>query len=124
MRAKLTLRDVAILVSVYKYRYLSFSQISRLHFPSTKTAYRRLQTLTALGYLKAFTAPSIPERIFYLDKEGAEVVAGDMHVTVEDLQWYRYSKTPKDYYFLKHFLAINDFRILLTQACSDSPITL
>ena len=56
MRAKLTERDVVILVNIYKYRYLSFSQLSRLHFPSVKTAYRRLQTLTALGYLKAFTA--------------------------------------------------------------------
>jgi len=84
MRAKLTERDVVILVNIYKYRYLSFSQLSRLHFPSLKTAYRRLQTLTALGYLKAFTAPSIPERIFYLDKEGAEIVAGQMQVSVED----------------------------------------
>ena len=40
------------------------------------------------------------------------------------LQWYRYSKTPKDYYFLKHFLSINDFRILLTQACTQSPMRL
>jgi Replication-relaxation len=38
--------------------------------------------------------------------------------------WYRYSKAPKDYYFLRHFLAVNDFRILITQACHDSPIKL
>ena len=33
-------------------------------------------------------------------------------------------EAPKDYYFLKHFLAINDFRILITQACEANPIDL
>jgi hypothetical protein len=120
----LTERDCTLLLTVYKYRYLSFSQIANLHFPSRKTAYRRLQILTDTGFVKAFTAPTIPERIFYLDKKGAEIVAGQLHVEVEDLQWYRYTRAPKDYYFLSHFLAINDFRILITSACQDSPIEL
>ncbi len=67
MNAKLTSRDVAVIVDVYKYRYLSVSQIEALHFPSKGTAWRRLRAMTALGYLKAFTAPSIPERLYYLD---------------------------------------------------------
>jgi hypothetical protein len=120
----LTDRDVALLLTVYKYRYLSFSQLTRLHFPSKRTAYRRLQLLADGGYVKTFTAPNIAERIFYLDKKGAEIVAGALHVDVEDLQWYRYTRAPKDYYFLRHFLAINDFRILITQACQNSPIQL
>jgi Replication-relaxation len=33
-------------------------------------------------------------------------------------------KVPKDYYFLKHFLAINDFRILITRACQQSNLNL
>jgi hypothetical protein len=121
---KLTDRDVVLLLNVYKYRYLSFSQLTRLHFPSTRTAYRRLQLLTEGSYLRTFTAPNIAERIFYLDKSGAEIVAGELHVEIEDLQWYRYSRAPKDYYFLRHFLAINDFRILITSACENSPIQL
>jgi hypothetical protein len=121
---QLTNRDVLLLLDVYKYRYLNFTQLTTLHFPSKATAYRRLQYLTGKGFLKAFTVPSIPERIFYLDKEGAEVVAGELQVTVEALQWYRYTRAPKDYHFLRHFLAINDFRILITQACEKSPITL
>lgn len=124
MNPKLTSRDISLLLDVYKYRYLSVTQLERLHFPSKRTAYRRLQALTTLKCLKAFSPPNITERIFYLDREGAEIVAGEMHVTVEDLQWYRYAKTPKDYYFLKHFLSINDFRILLTQACAESPMRL
>ncbi len=124
MQAKLTSRDLAVILDVYKYRYLSVSQVERLHFPSKRTAWRRLQALTALKYLKAFSVPHIPERIFYLDKHGAEIVASEMQVTVADLQWYRYIKAPKDYYFLRHFLAINDFRILITKSCETNPITL
>jgi hypothetical protein len=120
----LTDRDVVLLLTVYKYRYLSFSQLRQLHFPSQWTAYRRLRLLTDGGYIKTFTAPNIAERIFYLDKAGAEIVAGQLKVEVEDLSWYRYSRAPKDYYFLRHFLAINDFRILISQACQDSPIHL
>lgn len=124
MNAKLTRRDALIIVDVYKYRYLSFSQLARLHFPSVKTAYRRLQILTTGEYLKTFTVPNVPERIFSLDKKGAEIVATELQLTVEELQWHRYTKVPKDYYFIRHFLAINDFRILLMQACHNSPMTL
>ncbi len=121
---KLTSRDVSLVLDVYKYRYLNVDQVKSLHFPSKRTAYHRLQVLTAGGFLKAFTVPNVPGRIYYLDKAGAEIVAGELQVDVEDLQWYRYNKMPKDYYFLRHFLAINDFRILMTQACEASPITL
>jgi hypothetical protein len=124
MKLQLQNRDAVLLLDLYKYRYLSFSQLTTLHFPSRIAAYRRLRILTHGGYLKAFRVPSIPERIFYLDKAGAEIVAGELHVAVEELQWYRYIKAPKDYYFLRHFLAINDFRILITQASERSPIQL
>lgn len=124
METRLTGRDVAILIDMYHYRYLRFSQLSRLHFPSDKTAYRRLQILVEGGYLKTFYAPAIPERIFYLTTPGAKIVASEMEKELEELAWYRYSKTPKDYYFLRHFLAINDFRILITQVCRESAISL
>jgi hypothetical protein len=75
-------------------------------------------------YLKAFTVPSVSGRVFYLDKYGAEVVAGEMEVDITDLQWNRVSQAPKDYRFLKHFMAINDFRITLTLACQTSGLTL
>jgi hypothetical protein len=74
MAAKITERDVGVLVDVYKYRYLRVSQVERLHFPSKRTAYRRLQVLTTLGYLNAFFVPGISERVYALDKPGAEVV--------------------------------------------------
>jgi len=109
------------MVSVYKYRYLATSQIQRLHFPdSTQMAYRRLRILTRNGYLESFTTPGMDERVFHLGKKGAELVAERLHLPPEHLSWTRSTRTPKDYYFLRHFLQLNDFRIVLTQACENS----
>ena len=47
-----------------------------------------------------------------------------MQVEFDDLAWHRSQRSPKDYYFLRHFLAINDFRISLTLACKTSELTL
>jgi hypothetical protein len=123
MYPQFTNRDKNILIDVYSYRYLSSSQIERLHFPSKRTSQRRLQTLLELGYLKSFTTPNLFERIFYLDKKGAEVIASEWKTEIASLDWHRHSQ-PKDYYFLKHFLAINDFQITLTRACLHSPLQL
>src|SRR6266446_3544062 len=124
MNAKLTERDIAVILDVYKYRYLSSSQVERLHFPSKRTAWRRLQALTELGCLKTFTVPNIAERLYYVDKKGSDIIAIELHVDQSDLAWHRHTREPKDYYFLKHFMAINDFRILITQACESNPIDL
>jgi hypothetical protein len=122
MDAIITERDVAILLDLYAYRYLSFSQLVRLHFPSDASAYQRLRKLKRAGLVKTFNAPAISERIFLLNTEGAKLVSAELDT--DSLSWYRYSKTPKDYYYLRHFLAINDFRILLTQTCADTAISL
>ena len=114
-------RDVHTVLSVYKYRYLSTSQIQRLHFHSRQMAYRRLRILTTTGYLKNFSAPNIPEQIFYLDTRGADLVAEYLHFDTRDLNWTPPTRTPKDYYFLRHFLRLNDFRIILSQGCERSP---
>lgn len=124
MKTILTNRDVAVLVDVYQFRYLSASQVEALHFPSQRTAYRRLQTLRDGKYLKAFTVQRVSGRIFHLDTYGAAVVAESMQVDIDDLQWNREMRAPKDYYFLRHFMAINDFRIALTLACQNTAISL
>lgn len=124
--AMLTKRDASVLLDIYKYRYLSVSQIQRLHFPSLQTTYRRLRALCALELIKGFLAPHITEHIYYLQSAGAEIVANGLGVEVSALRWTTTSRAPKDYYFLRHFLAASDFRIALSRACdaSDSAITL
>jgi protein involved in plasmid replication-relaxation len=123
-KAALTERDTQVVLDLYKYRYLSVSQIQLLHFPSLQTAYRRLRALTELAYVKGFTVPGIPEHLYHLDNSGAELVAEQLGVGVSDLKWNRPSRAPKDYYFLRHFLKTNDFRIALTLACRGSNIDL
>ena len=49
MSAKLTMRDTAVILDVYKYRYFTATQIEKLHFPSMQMAWRRLHILTTLG---------------------------------------------------------------------------
>jgi hypothetical protein len=120
----LTERDIAVVTDVYKYRYLSVSQVQRLHFPSLQTTYRRLRGLVASGYLAGFLAPPITEHLYYIEPKGAELVAATLGVDVSDLKWTKASRSPKDYYFLRHFLEVNDFRIALTGACRNSELSL
>jgi hypothetical protein len=124
MYPKLTTRDIQAILSVYQCRYLTGTQIERLHFPSQQIMWRRMKSLLDMGFVKSFTAPHIPERIFYLDKKGAEIVAIELRLTMEELDWRSHQRVPKDYYFLRHFLAINDFRITLMLACQMSDLSL
>jgi hypothetical protein len=124
MYPKITPRDIQAILSIYEYRYLTCTQLQRLHFPSLQAMYRRGRVLLEMGFVKSFTAPHIPERIFYLDKKGAEIVAIESRLPLEELDWHRRQRVPKDYYFLRHFLAVNDFRITLTLVCQKSEISL
>lgn len=120
----LTERDMKVVLDVYKYRYLSVSQIQRLHFPSLQTAYRRLRALLELRYLACFSVPGITERVYHLDRGGAALVAERLGVQIAELKWSRQNHAPKDHYFMRHFLKAGDFRIALTLACRSSDISL
>jgi hypothetical protein len=124
MYPKLTPRDIQVILSLYKCRYLTGTQIECLHFPSAQVMWRRMKSLLDLGFIKSFTAPHIPERIFYLDKKGAEIVAIESRLSMEELHWHSHQRVPKDYYFLRHFLAVNDFYIVLNRACQRSSLQL
>jgi hypothetical protein len=123
-RQVVTGRDLQVLLDIYKHRYLSVSQIQRLHFPSLQTAYRRLRTLVACDLIMGFTAPNIPEHMYYLSQKGSVQVAALLGVSPEALQWKEHSRAPKDYYFLRHFIKINDFRIALARCCPEAGIGL
>jgi hypothetical protein len=114
----LTERDHELLVSLLKYRYLSTTQVQRLHFPSEQTATRRLRLLESAGFLATFKTTASTDRLASLARRGAEVVAERLAVPLDGLGWDARREQPKDYLFLKHFLAAADFRIALTQACA------
>ena len=120
----ITQRDIDTVITLYKHRYLKTSQIQQLYFPSLHTANRRLRSLTEQGLVKQFTVPNIPERIYHVAKKGAHLVAQQLSVTVPELKWSEHTHAPKDYYFMQHFLGINQFRMDVTKACAKSEIEL
>lgn len=123
--AFITERDVQVVLDVYKYRYLTVEQVLRLHFPSRQTANRRLRVLLEEGYLEAYRVPAVEDRILHIAPKGAEIVASALRMPVHELPGARVSHAAKDYYFLRHFLELNDFRITLHQALSaQSEVTL
>jgi hypothetical protein len=117
-------RDGNVLLSVYKHRFLTISQIQRLHFPSMQTAYRRTRLLRSEGLLSAFTIPNIEESVFSIARKGLLEVAGLLGVAYSELRWTEIRSKPRDYYFMRHFLAINDFRITLSVECEASDLKL
>jgi hypothetical protein len=117
-------RDTEILVDLYKHRFLTISQIHRLHFPSLQTAYRRTRLLKQAGYVHPFSVPNIDESIFSLTAKGIQSVAEALGIDKSELKWNESKTKPHDYYLMQHFIAINDFRISLRQACDNSAIKL
>jgi hypothetical protein len=112
-----TERDADLFQSLYKYRFLSLAQVERLFFPSTQTANRRIRLLGAADLVAVFRPAGFPDRIVSLTRKGLETVAGKLEVPVEALGTSPARIRPKDYYFLRHFLAVAEFRINLTRAC-------
>ena len=121
---KITARDSALLVDLYKHRFLTTGQIQQLCFPSKQTAYRRMRLLKGAGYVSSFTVANIEESIFMVSPKGSQAVAEAMGVERDQLTWTETKVKPRDYYFMRHFLAINDFRITLRLACEASGIQL
>jgi hypothetical protein len=120
----MTNRDGDILLSVYKHRFLTVSQIQRLHFPSMQTAYRRVRRLRSQGLLTDFHIPNIEEAIITIGRKGLVEIAALVGVDQSELRWADTKNKPRDYYFMRHFLAINDFRIRLSLDCEASGLRL
>jgi hypothetical protein len=114
----ITGRDTDVLLSLYEYRYLTMGQLRRLHFPSQQTTARRIRVLREAGYVDDFRPIGGQERLVTLDAKGAAVVGEYLGLSSDDFGWKRSRKKPKDYYFIQHFIALNDFRIAVARACA------
>jgi len=115
----LTERDTALLDDLYRYKYLTGTQIEQMHFPSRNTRNRRLAKLVEKKLIRPFTLLNVPERIFRLRRYGAVVVAAERGVQLEELPfWKEDRKAPKDHYFMRHFLSTNDFRLRIEETYS------
>ncbi len=111
-RLVLTERDAGLLSSIAEYRYLTVSQVERLHFPSAQTARRRLRLLAAAELLKLIEVPGLPERVAALTSSGADALSNQTGLTVEAS-----GGRAQNPLFLQHHLAAAEFRIRLCAGC-------
>lgn len=114
-----TERDLALLRSLGEYRYLSVEQVERLHFPSQQTATRRLRLLAGAGWIEVFRVPTVGVRLACLAAAGERLLRDSGAVSMPEPISPR-REQPKDALFLRHFLAISDFRIGLERAARES----
>jgi hypothetical protein len=117
---QLTARDVRILSAASDMRFLTREQVQELLFSPSTASYckRRLALLYHNAYLDRIYVPALnsfgsTKAIYTLASKGASVVARDRKVDERELDW-RARHNDRELYFMRHTLAINDFRIALT----------
>jgi hypothetical protein len=127
---QLTARDVRILSAASDMRFLTREQIQQLLFSPSTASYckRRLALLYHNAYLERIYVPSrnsfgSSKAIYTLAPRGAGVVARDRKVEFRELNW-RPQHNDRELYFMRHTLAVNDFRIALTLAAQERGLSL
>ncbi len=122
---RITQRDLKILVSVYKYRFLDSIQISRLLGvgESRDKILRRLQGLYQNGYLDrppeqvTFHNFQGPKPIVYgLGKKGADFLADYYEVPRNKINWTAKNQSTGAL-FIDHTLLVAEFMVSLELAC-------
>lgn len=135
MAVKLTKRGTEILWDMFRLRYMTSTQVQKLHFKGVggrigpkKAAERELRFLTEADYVRRIILPSYIGQgrqpyVYALAPRGAQVVAALFDVSLTEID-----VRPKDlegnYPFLSHLLATNNFYVALTQACELTGVKL
>lgn len=116
-------RDLEIVKAVNRYRYLNTAQINKLLFSENTTmqsARRRLRYLSGDNYLGRLDLPigqTKNETVFFLEKEGAKLLAFQN----EEVYFYPKASHVKPMY-LAHALDISEFRLNLELALQNHPL--
>jgi len=113
--ALVTDRDAALLRSLGVYGFLSVGQVQRLHFPSRQTATRRVRRLRQAGLLHCALVNGFDEPIVVPTVAG--LAAGGL-----DALRAGTGRLPAALY-LRHALAVADFRIALMESLKRCPGT-
>jgi hypothetical protein len=117
---RFTERDSRILEAIHAYDgMLGFSQIRRMFFTGESQTKQRLKLLYQNTYLNRPNKEQrrrISEMIYWLDKQGAQVVAS---LNGESLYGFSWRKQPR-WFQVEHDLAVNDFRLDLEEACREA----
>lgn len=123
-RFKYTERDRDLLVDLYSHRFLTIDQLQKLHFPSLQTTYRRTKVLKDVGLITCFDVPGITGSVFAIARSGLQLVAESNPSAKLDIKQSRLLAKPRDHYFMRHLLAINDFRIQLRIESEQAGVSL
>lgn len=114
-------RDKRILEAIHAYDgLLSFSQIHRKFFSNKSQAELRMRLLYQHRYVNRPELQQrrrVPEMVYWLDKNGAEVVASLNGTPISEFVW---RKEPR-WFQVEHDLAVNDFRLMVEAACQANP---
>jgi len=121
---RLTTRDKRILETIHSFDgLLSLRQIDKLFFSGQgrSQSRARMRLLFDNGYVNMPDLESIHqvpagETIYWLDKKGAAIVAGLSGKRTSQLKW---RKRPR-YSLIEHDLKVNDFRIVIQDACRSA----
>lgn len=119
----LTPRDIALLRDTGRYRYLTSSQVARLHFSHPKVAQRRLRQLVAAGLLRRFHPSEVTRAGFQtwwyaLTRPGAREVSAATGLPLTAV--LPPTRQPRTLGFLAHHTQTTDFRLWLHEACTPT----
>lgn len=121
---RLTLRDVATIEAVWRYRALTTPQLAALHFngaaQGVRICQRRLQRLYHHEYLARVEQQGLRSEgskpfVYLLDEAGALCLVRELGIEPEALDWHPRGNEV-GWSFLDHHLSTNDVRIAIEQA--------
>ena len=122
-RLVLTERDREIIRALYRFRFLTSSQLANMFFTSKSKADRRLRELFDYGFLDRIDRPTTggrAELIYALWKEGATLLSTEQGALKADLLW-KPSKNKVRPERLQHELDIVSFRLAVDSSVIAAP---
>ncbi len=120
-RMVLQARDVAVILAVYENRFLKRDQIERLFFNTTSACNQRLQALYQHKFLDRMYQPvdfGSSQAVYALDRVGAEIVAGRLGVSKNQINWKRRQNRVENL-FMDHTLGVSEMHVSLQCALSQ-----
>ena len=123
----LTEREVRIIEAVYQFRVMNLAQVQQLFFASNASRTPVTRTLTGLFDRKYLyrrareTTVGRGENLYLIDRRGAELLREELGYT--DIKFHATYKSLSSGY-MKHLVAVGDFRIIVSEACQRYGIAL